>query len=246
MMARQWGNAMAYVRLSISYRRAILNTLLHKWQTQVQGTVLDVGGIKGNPLGFISAESNVRKWLYLNIRPTHAPDIVADGAHTPLSAEAIDTVLCLETLEHVHDPLRVMREMSRVLRPAGRLLLSVPFLYRIHSAPNDFWRFTEHQVQRMAKEADLEIMHIERVGLLFTVLCDTTKQAISEIRFPPLRWFTWLLFLPLATFLVGLERLGMVRHSKVFTSFTTGYLVLATKAEKPGNVPIRSQAAEER
>lgn len=240
-----WPSIAAHMRLSISYRRAILNTLLHKWQHQVRGTVLDVGGIKGSSLGFtIPAKSSVHKWLYLNIRPAHAPDIVADAAHIPLATGAIDTVVCLETLEHVVDPLQAARELSRVLRPSGLLLLSVPFLYRIHSAPNDFWRFTEYQVQRLAKETDLEIVSMERVGLLFTVLCDMTKQAISQIPFTAVRWLVWLAFLPLTTFLVCLERLGLGSHSSILTSFTTGYLLVAMKAEAPGDVQDTMWPAE--
>jgi SAM-dependent methyltransferase len=244
MIARTLKNVRAYVRLSVSYRRAILNTLLCKWQDRVWGTVLDVGGIRANPVGFVmSGKADVRRWLYLNISPTVAPDILADGAHIPLAAEAIDTVFCNATLEHVKNPMQVMQELSRVLRPAGVLLLGVPFLYRIHSAPNDFWRFTEYQVRRMAEETGLEIESMERVGLLFTVLCDMTKQAISEIRPTPLRWLIWLLLLPLATFLVSLERAGIGRNSSILTRFTTGYLVLATKAPKPGNVPNPPQTA---
>jgi len=247
MNVREWSNAIAYLRLSVSYRRAILNTLLYKWQDRVRGTVLDVGGIRANPVGFvISGKADVHRWVYLNISLAVAPDILADGAHIPLAAEAIDTVFCNATLEHVNNPLQVMQELSRVLRPAGVLLLGVPFLYRIHSAPNDFWRFTEYQVRRMADETDLEIESMERVGLLFTVLCDMTKQAISEIHFTPLRWLIWLLFLPFATFLVSLERAGLGRDSNVLTTYTTGYLILATKAPKPGNVPNPPQTAGEK
>jgi SAM-dependent methyltransferase len=244
-MPREWKTAMAYMRPSISYRRAILNALLHKWQNQVRGTVLDVGGIRGNPLGFASfAGTGVSRWIFLNISPNTRPHIVADGAHMPIATEAIDTVVCNATLEHVDSPMQVMQELSRVLRPAGVLLLGVPFLYRIHSAPNDFWRFTEHQVHRMAKETDLVTVSVERVGLLFTVLCDMTKQAISQIPFTALRWLVWLAFLPLTTFLVSLEGLGFGSHSSILTSFTTGYLLVAVKAETAVDVRDTMRPAE--
>ncbi len=239
----RWPLAADYLRLSVTYRRALLHAWLNKWQNQVRGTVLDVGGIRDNPVGFDTlAGSSVHRWIYLNILLAHAPDIVADAAHMPLAEEGIDTVVCLETLEHVSDPPQVMRELSRVLHPGGVLLLSVPFLYRIHSAPDDFLRFTEYQVQRMIKDTGLELLHLERVGLLFTVLCDMIKQAISEIRITPMRWLIGFLFLPLATLLVGLERLGMGRQSSVLTRYTTGYLALATKAGKPENAASKLDA----
>jgi len=238
MSTERWKNAAAYVRLSLTYRRALLNTLLYKWRNNVHGIVLDVGGEKYNPVRYTVAEDvGVQRWLYLNLNPAAMPDIVADGAHIPLGSESIDTVICLETLEHVKDPSQVVRELSRVLRPEGALLMSVPFLYRIHGVPNDFWRFTEYQVQRMVNDAGLRVVCMERLGLLLTVICDMTKQAISEIRMTALRWLLGLLFLPLAAFLVGLERAGICKHFPALTSFTTGYLILAVKPRNPGDIP---------
>ncbi len=50
MSTERWKNAAAYVRLSLTCRRALLNTLLHKWRNNVHGIVLDVGGEKYNPV----------------------------------------------------------------------------------------------------------------------------------------------------------------------------------------------------
>lgn len=83
------------------------------------------------------------------------------------------------------------------------------------------------------KDAGLQIARLERIGRLFTVLCDMTKQAISEIRLMALRWSVWLLCIPIFTVLVGLERLGMSKRSAALTRFTTGYVVLATKVREP-------------
>jgi ubiquinone/menaquinone biosynthesis C-methylase UbiE len=60
----------------------------------------------------------------------------------PFADSSFDFVLCSEVLEHVPDPRRAIGEIARVLRPGGRLVLTVPFLYPIHEEPWDFWRFT--------------------------------------------------------------------------------------------------------
>jgi SAM-dependent methyltransferase len=238
----------AYLRLSVTYRRAILNDWLQRWQNHMRGIVLDVGGERFKPECYVApaegqaaplrracGPNGVDRWLYLNLNPVAVPDIVADGACLPLATGAVDTVVCLETLEHVVDPQQVVREMARVLRPGGTLLLSVPFLYRIHAAPNDLWRFTEYQVLRMVQQAGLQVVQLKRLGLWFTVMGDLTKQAIGEIRWGPLRWLLGGLFLPLGALLVSLERLGLGQHSAALATFSTGYLVLATKpGEKDG------------
>jgi ubiquinone/menaquinone biosynthesis C-methylase UbiE len=43
-----------------------------------------------------------------------------------LPDESVDLAVCMETLEHLPDPEVFLREIARVLRPAGRIALSVP------------------------------------------------------------------------------------------------------------------------
>jgi len=55
---------------------------------------------------------------------------------------SFDVVLCLQVLEHVPDPAAAVRELHRVVRPGGRVLLSTHGVYPFHPNPDDFWRWT--------------------------------------------------------------------------------------------------------
>jgi SAM-dependent methyltransferase len=71
--------------------------------------------------------------------------ILADVQAMPeVPDSCYDTVLCSEVLEHIPRPEAALAEIHRVLRPGGRLLLSVPFLSRLHEEPHDYFRYTEH------------------------------------------------------------------------------------------------------
>lgn len=56
--------------------------------------------------------------------------------------DSIGTIICLETLEHVADPLRAVEEMHRVLKPGGVMAISSLMFFPIHAHPWDYWRFT--------------------------------------------------------------------------------------------------------
>mgnify|MGYP002336355405 CR=1 FL=1 len=69
-------------------------------------------------------------------------DRIEDVHALSFDDESVGTVICLETLEHVADPLRAVREMHRVLRPGGVLAISSLMFFPIHAHPWDYWRFT--------------------------------------------------------------------------------------------------------
>ena len=48
----------------------------------------------------------------------------ADGHDLPFSEGAFDAALCINVLEYCQDPVRVLGEIRRVLRPGGRLLVA--------------------------------------------------------------------------------------------------------------------------
>ena len=62
----------------------------------------------------------------------------------PVDDASFDVVLCLQVLEHVDDPAAAVRELHRVVRPDGRVLLSTHGVYPFHPNPADLWRWT-HQ-----------------------------------------------------------------------------------------------------
>ena len=69
-------------------------------------------------------------------------DQIEDVHNLTFADDSVGTVISLETLEHVADPLRAVREMHRVLRPGGLLAISSLMFFPIHAHPWDYWRFT--------------------------------------------------------------------------------------------------------
>ena len=81
----------------------------------------------------------------VDLDPARRPDIVADVCDLGCFEDAsFDAVFLLEVLEHVATPDLAISELYRVLEPGGVLVLSTPFVFEIHEAPHDYFRFTEH------------------------------------------------------------------------------------------------------
>jgi len=59
-----------------------------------------------------------------------------------LPSNSVGTVLCLDTLEHVEYPRKALKEIYRVLKPEGIVVISSVMDFPIHDHPNDYWRFT--------------------------------------------------------------------------------------------------------
>jgi SAM-dependent methyltransferase len=67
----------------------------------------------------------------------------------PVEDASFDLVLCLQVLEHVPDPGAAVRELRRVVRPGGRVLLSTHGVYPFHPNPEDLWRWTHQGLERL-------------------------------------------------------------------------------------------------
>jgi SAM-dependent methyltransferase len=78
-------------------------------------------------------------------------DRIEDIHHLSFETGSVGTVVALETLEHVADPIRAVEEMHRVLRPGGILAISSLMFFPIHDHPWDYWRFTPEAFELLLK-----------------------------------------------------------------------------------------------
>ncbi|MBM3835343.1 MAG: class I SAM-dependent methyltransferase [Verrucomicrobia bacterium] len=66
-------------------------------------------------------------------------DYVCEITSIPLAEGAVDAILCTEVFEHVVDPIAVLVEFSRLLKPGGQLLLTSPLLSHLHMEPYHYY-----------------------------------------------------------------------------------------------------------
>ena len=76
-------------------------------------------------------------------------DRIEDVHALTFADDSVGTIICLETLEHVRDPIRAVEEMHRVLKPGGVLAISSLMFFPIHAHPWDYWRFTPEGFEQL-------------------------------------------------------------------------------------------------
>ena len=82
-----------------------------------------------------------RDYIGCDARPGPGVDRIEDVHQLSFAADTIGTVLMLETLEHVKNPVQAVAEVFRVVRPDGLVLISSAMDFPVHEFPADYWRF---------------------------------------------------------------------------------------------------------
>ncbi len=131
--------------------RKHLRPFLEKYATK--DVVLEIGG--NRVAGSHQYDDLFPNRHALDIDSNRKPDTVGDAHALPFSDNSFDKILCTEVLEHLHTPDLAISEMKRVLRPSGLLILTTRFVYPIHDAPNDYYRFTEYGLKYLFRDWEI-------------------------------------------------------------------------------------------
>jgi SAM-dependent methyltransferase len=81
-----------------------------------------------------------------------------------MASESVDCSIATEFFEQCPDAAGVMREVFRVLKPSGFLAFSVPFLWPIHDAPLDQYRYTPFALDRLLRQAGFSQVEMNSLG----------------------------------------------------------------------------------
>jgi len=137
--------------------RAALFTAVEQAVSLFSGTLLDVGCGQMPYRDFILSHGGVTHYLGLDLDNNtlyrNSPDITWDGETIPLPGDSVDCVTATEVLEHCPKPGSTLAEIFRVLQPGGIFFFTVPFLWPLHDAPHDQYRYTPFALERLLVEA---------------------------------------------------------------------------------------------
>ena len=111
----------------------------------------------------LEVSGDIRKHLPCrSYRSIRYPDI--DLSEEFRLDEVFDIVWCEQVLEHVERPDVALNNLFCLTRPGGTLIVSTPFLIRLHALPRDFWRFTPRTLGCLLADAGFEAIEVKSWG----------------------------------------------------------------------------------
>lgn len=129
-------------------------TYLRHFLPQSEGPVLEVGSKDyGSTANFRDLYPG-REYVGLDMSEGKGVDVVLDLTKSiaPLRENQFGLAICCSVLEHVDKPWIFAQNLTRVVRPGGRLYMSVPWVWRFHAYPDDYFRFSHRGVQSLFDE----------------------------------------------------------------------------------------------
>ncbi|MBM3281245.1 MAG: methyltransferase domain-containing protein [Candidatus Harrisonbacteria bacterium] len=88
----------------------------------------------------------------------------------PVADNTYDAIINNQVLEHVKYPKKVLEELFRILKPGGKIFVTVPQISHVHGAPYNFFFFTNFGLELLLKETGFRIISIKPRGGIFFVI----------------------------------------------------------------------------
>lgn len=175
-----------------------------------KGKLLDIGC--GNKPYYQLFAPRVKEYVGLDFKKTagerigHA-DIIGSALDLPFADNFFDTVLSTEVLEHVPSPEQMIKEIHRVLRPGGYVILTTPLFWPLHEKPFDYFRYTPYGLRYLFGGNGLKVMRIDKTTGLFA----TVGQLLSYGIFAEFgRHRNLIIRGPILLFCFGIQRLALL------------------------------------
>ncbi len=200
---------------------------------QLKGKLLDFG-CGSKPYRDLFAVEAYIGLDYENPGHPHANeqiDVFYDGKNIPFPDSTFDAVLATEVFEHVFHLDETLREIHRVMKPGGKILLSAPFVFMEHEIPHDFARYSTFGMRAVLERNGFNVLSLEKTSNYVEVLGQMGLLYLNST-FVGYLHIIPLIGKPLRTFFIGLLNIATVVLSKILPTRHDWYLGLVVLAQK--------------
>jgi SAM-dependent methyltransferase len=141
--------------------RSAMYINVKKYSKFVSGKTLDVGS---GSKPYIGLFNKVTTYIGMDIEQSGHKhqreyiDVFYDGETFPFEENTFDSLVFFEVLEHVFNPDTFFKQISKVVKPGGNCLVTIPFIWGEHEQPYDFARYSSFGLKHMFDKHGFEIV----------------------------------------------------------------------------------------
>ena len=143
--------------------RSLFNEAMKSYS--ISGEVLDIGSKSIHNAYYknmdISKDTNI---TFTDLNEGQGVVTLDVEKKFPFEDNTFDCIISYNLFEHVFNYQNSTTEIQRVLKPGGKFIIAVPFLYHFHADPDDFYRFTDSAIKRIWELGGLKCESIEYIG----------------------------------------------------------------------------------
>ena len=146
----------------------------------------------------------------------------------PFNDGQFDTIILSDVLEHIPQPEKLWKEMSRILSKGGKIIMNVPFYYWLHEKPHDYYRYTEFALRRFVEGSGLTLLQLKSIGGVPEIIADILAKCfvhVPKIGYPLAMFTQWITLLTINT------KFGVKVSEATRGNFPFGYFLVAEKSE---------------
>lgn len=211
------------------FARVGLVKAIDRHASTLSGKLLDIGcGSKPYQSLF-----HVEEYLGLDIESENSrkrgiADYFYDGNTFPVESESFNSALCNQVLEHVFNPDAFLSEIHRILKPEGKLLLTVPFVWDEHEQPFDYARYSSFGLKALLEKNGFRIIQHEKIGADASILFQLINAYLYKVS---VGWQKYIRFI-FTVVVMGLINLFGIFAAKIFPKNSDLFLDQLVIAQK--------------
>lgn len=180
----------------------------------LKGSILDIGSknriydhfLNQKPVSIDIIENKEKEVNFGDVNDLKFPD------------NSFDNVVCLEVLEYVSDINISVKEISRVVKPQGVFICSIPFMYRVHE---DSCRYTDIYLNNLLSSY-FSSVNIYPIGNFYTIILDIVRGKIIKIKYRIFRYFLFIFYVILVSF-------SFIARISKDKNYVSGYFIICHK-----------------
>jgi len=146
----------------------------------INGTLLDLGGndLFNNITKHFKGSYNIQ---FADKFPKSEKVIIVDIEKDETVKKTFENVCIMNVLEHIRNYRNAINLCKKSLSKNGFLIGTVPFIFKVHYSPNDYFRFTEQLLNEELKSVGFTDISIKNLGIgmftnFYSSFCDYTNR----------------------------------------------------------------------